>query len=84
VEERDDGVYIEMEAVALSRPVPGAMRFVVDPVVRRVSRNSMLTSLQQTEEAVRIKHAESPAGAEKMSSASAALKHKAAAFEGIE
>jgi len=80
MEERGDGVYVEVEAVALSREVPAAMRFVVDPIVRRVSRNSMLTSLRQTEEAVRMKHATSPAGAENISSVSAALKHKTPAF----
>ena len=52
-EERDGGVYIELEAIALSRDVPVAVRWVVDPIVRRVSRNTLLISLQQMEEAVR-------------------------------
>jgi hypothetical protein len=52
LEQSDDGVYVEIEAVALSRQVPAAVRFLVDPIVRRVSRNSLLTSLQKTEEAV--------------------------------
>ena len=51
-EERDGGVYIELEAVALSRDIPVAVRWVVDPIVRRVSRNTMLISLQQMQEAV--------------------------------
>ena len=51
-EERDGGIYVELEAVALSRDVPSALRWVVNPIVRRVSRNSMLVSLQQMEEAV--------------------------------
>jgi hypothetical protein len=53
LEQRDGGVYVEMETVALSREIPGAVRLLVDPIVRRVSRNSMLTSIQQTGEAVR-------------------------------
>lgn len=53
MEQRDGGVYIEIEAVALSRDIPFAFRLVADPVVRKVSRNSLLTSLQQTEQAVR-------------------------------
>lgn len=67
LEQRDGGVYIEMETVALSREIPALLRIVVDPVVRRVSRNSMLTSIQQTEDAVRCnflakrKRANSPA-----------------------
>jgi len=83
MEERGGGVYVEIEAVALSREVPAAMRFVLDPIVRRVSRNSMLTSLRQTEEAVRTRRATSPAGAENISSASAAVSHKTAAFTGV-
>jgi hypothetical protein len=57
-EERDGGIYVEVEAIALSRDVPVAVRWVVNPIVRRVSRNSMLISLQQTKEAVRSTEAE--------------------------
>lgn len=53
-EERDGGVYVELEAVALSRDVPVALRWFVDPIVRRVSRSSLATSLRQTEDAVRL------------------------------
>jgi hypothetical protein len=52
-EERDGGVYVEVEAIVLSRDIPGAVRWIVNPIVRRVSRNSMLISLRQTQEAVR-------------------------------
>ena len=52
-EERDGGVYVELEAIGLSRDIPAALRFVVNPIVRKVSKNYMLTSLQQMEEAVR-------------------------------
>src|SRR6185437_5636215 len=37
-EQRDGGVYIELEATALSRDLPGALRWLVDPIVRRTSR----------------------------------------------
>jgi hypothetical protein len=52
-EERDGGVYVELEAIALSRDIPATLRLVVDPIVRRVSRSSLATSLQQTADAVR-------------------------------
>jgi hypothetical protein len=84
MEERSDGVYLEIEAVALSRDIPGSLRFVVDPIVRRVSRNSMLISIKQTKEAVRMRHAGSSANAGNMSSASAAFKQKASAFSGVQ
>jgi hypothetical protein len=51
-EERDGGVYIELEAMALSRDIPMSLRFIVDPIVRRVSRNSLAESLRQTDQAV--------------------------------
>ena len=51
-EERDGGVHIEVEAMALSRDVPVAVRWVVDPIVRRVSKGSVATSLRQAQEAV--------------------------------
>ncbi len=52
-EERDDGVYVELEAMALSRDIPVAVRWVVAPIVRNISKNSLLTSLRQMKEAVR-------------------------------
>jgi hypothetical protein len=54
-EERDGGVYMELEVIALSRDIPAAFRWIVDPIVRRISKNALLTSLRQTEEAVRLK-----------------------------
>ena len=52
LEERDGGVFIQFEAMVLSRDIPAALRWMVDPVVRRVSRESLQLSLQQTREAV--------------------------------
>lgn len=54
MEERDGGVYIELEAIALSRDIPAALRWLIEPIVRHVSRSSLATSLQQTEAAVRL------------------------------
>jgi hypothetical protein len=54
-EERDGGVYVEEEGILLSRDIPVALRWFVDPIVRRLSRNALLVSLRQTEEAVRSK-----------------------------
>jgi hypothetical protein len=52
LEERDGGVYAELEALALSRDIPGALRLFVTPIVRRVSRDSLATSLHQTRLAI--------------------------------
>jgi hypothetical protein len=85
LEEREDGVYVELEAIALSRDIPGAMRILVDPIVRRVSRNSLLISLQQTGEAVggRVDVAKSagiPANAKQVDSTPASVSTKSSAF----
>ena len=51
-EERDGGVYLEVEAIALSRDIPASLRWLVNPVVNRLSVNSLAITLQQTREAV--------------------------------
>jgi hypothetical protein len=50
--ERDGGVYLELEAIALTRDIPPSLRWVVNPVVNHLSINSLTTSLRQTREAV--------------------------------
>jgi len=52
-EERASGVYIELEVIALSRDIPSSLRWVAAPIVRHVARHALLTSLEQTREAVR-------------------------------
>jgi hypothetical protein len=51
-EEADGGVYVEIEAMALSRDIPAAVRWMVDPIVRNISKGAMTTSLRQTLNAV--------------------------------
>jgi hypothetical protein len=51
--ERDGGVYIELEAIGLSRDIPASLQWLVEPIIRRLSRGSISTSLRQTENAVR-------------------------------
>lgn len=55
LEERDGGVYAELEAYALSRDIPAAFRLFVSPIVRRVSRDSLAVSLHQTKVAIDAK-----------------------------
>lgn len=64
-EQRDGGTYVEVEGMCLSRDIPAAVRLFVNPIVRRISRNSLLISLEQTRQAVRLsentsKNAKSP------------------------
>ena len=56
--ERDGGVYVEMEVIVLSRDIPAAVRWFVGPLVRRASREYLLTVLRQTRDAVESAPAE--------------------------
>jgi hypothetical protein len=47
-QERDGGVYMELEALVLTRDVPTVWKWLVNPIVDKISRETMLTSLQQT------------------------------------
>jgi len=51
-EERDGGVYFELEAMALTRDIPASVAWIANPVVNRLSINSLTTTLRQTRDAV--------------------------------
>ncbi len=51
-EERDGGVYVEIEVVALSRDIPPGLRWLVTPYVAKLSRDSVVSTLDQTRDAV--------------------------------
>ena len=51
-EERDGGVYLEIEAIVLSRGIPSSVRWLVNLGVNHLSVASMSTTLRQTSEAV--------------------------------
>lgn len=51
-EERDGGLYLEIEAMLLSRDIPSSLRWLVNPVVNHLSVTALTTTLQQTREAV--------------------------------
>lgn len=60
--ERDGGVYLETETVTLSRGIPWAFRWLVEPVTERLPRSIMTQTLNHTREAV--KRAANPASAQ--------------------
>jgi hypothetical protein len=51
-EESDGGVYVEVEAMALSRDVPAMLRWLADPVVDHMPRDSVRETLEKTRGAV--------------------------------
>jgi hypothetical protein len=51
VAERDDGAYIEMEAMALSRGIPLAVRWLVERLTNRLPRELIARILGATRDA---------------------------------
>jgi hypothetical protein len=51
-EQRDNGVYVEVEVVLLSRDISATAMWLVKPVVTRLSRSAVSTLLEQTRKAV--------------------------------
>jgi hypothetical protein len=51
-EQREGGVDLELEAIALTRDIPASVRWFVSPIVNHLSTNSLAATLQQTRVAV--------------------------------
>lgn len=52
VEQRDDGVYVEMELMGLSRGIPWVFRWLVQPLAERLPRSILRSILDDTRDAV--------------------------------
>lgn len=59
-EAADGGVYIQLETLALSRSIPGSLRWIVSPIVEKVSRGALTTTLRQTRDALAVSGTASP------------------------
>ena len=51
--EQDDGVYVEMETLGLSRRFPPMLGWIIEPIARRMGRKSVENSLQEFLTAIR-------------------------------
>jgi hypothetical protein len=60
LEEKDGGVYSELEAIALSRNVPFELQWLVRPILQHLPRNSMIGTLEKTRNAVSAMEASNP------------------------
>jgi hypothetical protein len=52
IEEKDGGVYVQNESVALTRTVPVLLAWLVNPLIRSIPRNILLRLLNATRKAV--------------------------------
>jgi hypothetical protein len=52
-EERDGGVYMECEAISLTRNVPRTLGWLIEPIIRDLPRESLASTLRETALGVR-------------------------------
>jgi hypothetical protein len=52
LEQRDDGVYVEMEMIGMSRSIPFVFRWLVQPLAERLPSNILQLMLKDTRDAV--------------------------------
>jgi hypothetical protein len=62
-QERDGGVYVECRAISLTRDVPKGLGWIIDPIVRKLPRESLIHTLKATRDALssRVAQAVMPA-----------------------
>jgi hypothetical protein len=63
--ERDEGVYLELETLGLSRGFPRMLGWMIEPIARRLGRTSVEGSLREFREAVLKRHQTTSAQAER-------------------
>lgn len=51
-EERDGGVYIECQAISLTRDVPTGLGWLIEPIVRQLPAESLMNTLRSTRNAI--------------------------------
>ncbi len=51
-EERDGGVYVECEAISLTRDVPAGLGWLIEPIIRQLPEESLVNTLRATRDAV--------------------------------
>ena len=56
-QQRDGGVYLEVEALGLTRDVPAWLRWLVNPIISRWPRDSRVATLRMTRDAVKMQMA---------------------------
>ncbi len=56
-QERDGGVYIECQAVSLTRDVPTGLGWLIEPIIRQLPRESLENTLRSTRNAILAKPA---------------------------
>jgi hypothetical protein len=69
LEQRDGGVYIEMEMISLSRGIPLGVGWLIKPFIKHMPRTVMLETLEDRRNAVRERIKRDPGRIKKSRSA---------------
>jgi hypothetical protein len=51
-EEREGGLYLELEVIGLSKDLLGSLRFLLKPAIEHIPRQALTTKLEQTRQAI--------------------------------
>jgi len=51
-QERDGGVYVECRAISLTRDVPLGLGWIIEPIIRKLPRESLISTLKATRDAL--------------------------------
>jgi hypothetical protein len=54
-QERDDGVYLECRAISLTREVPLGLGWIIEPIIQKLPKESLVRTLEATRQALRDK-----------------------------
>ena len=52
-QERDGGVYVECRAISLTRDIPLGLGWIIEPIIRKLPRESLINTLKATRAALR-------------------------------
>jgi hypothetical protein len=51
-QERDNGVYVECRAISLTRDIPMGLGWVIEPIIRKLPKESLINTLKATRDAL--------------------------------
>ena len=51
-QERDGGVYVECRAISLTRDIPLGLGWIIEPIIRKLPRESLINTLKSTRDAL--------------------------------
>jgi hypothetical protein len=51
-QERDSGVYVECRAISLTRDIPLGLGWIIEPIIRKLPRESLINTLKATRDAL--------------------------------